>query len=207
MNNHPRNCGRCGNVCPSGICYRGRCYEPSAEPDVCIPGEAFRNGRFLNGSSDGWRADPNPSTKQPDFNVQFGAPDASTRDGYVALMTPVRDTVSYVGELVSEVRLCPGTSYDFRVLARLPRAAFWSHCAFQAVFGNRIVSLSALPAESADNGLAYGVSLAPYQAGEAGTYTTNKVYLGAEFRLRVICLNRIMNFGSVSLWGFSMYPA
>ncbi|KAK0664545.1 hypothetical protein QBC41DRAFT_380293 [Cercophora samala] len=35
LKSHPRNCGTCGNVCQSGYCYDGRCYEP--DPTTSLP--------------------------------------------------------------------------------------------------------------------------------------------------------------------------
>ncbi|KAK4204579.1 hypothetical protein QBC40DRAFT_216824 [Triangularia verruculosa] len=35
LKSHPQNCGTCGNVCQSGFCYDGRCYEP--EPTTSLP--------------------------------------------------------------------------------------------------------------------------------------------------------------------------
>ncbi|KAK4174304.1 hypothetical protein QBC36DRAFT_243675 [Triangularia setosa] len=57
LKSHPQNCGTCGNVCQSGYCYDGRCYEPdptTSQPPVppttsatptptgCWVGEAIR---------------------------------------------------------------------------------------------------------------------------------------------------------------------
>ncbi|KAK4663961.1 uncharacterized protein QC763_501310 [Podospora pseudopauciseta] len=35
LKSHPKNCGTCGNVCQSGYCYDGRCYEP--QPTSSLP--------------------------------------------------------------------------------------------------------------------------------------------------------------------------
>ncbi|KAK0710441.1 hypothetical protein B0T21DRAFT_404982 [Apiosordaria backusii] len=35
LKSHPRNCGTCGNVCQSGYCYDGQCWEP--EPTTSQP--------------------------------------------------------------------------------------------------------------------------------------------------------------------------
>ena len=53
-------------------------------------------------------------------------------------------------------------------------------------------------------------SIGPFQVGDPGTYTVNKVYLGAQFRLRVQFAGpqfRNIQPWPISLWGFSMYPA
>lgn len=41
---HPRNYGGCGNVCDSGYCWQGQCY--NLPPDVCVPVDGFMNGGF-----------------------------------------------------------------------------------------------------------------------------------------------------------------
>ncbi|KAK4105554.1 hypothetical protein N658DRAFT_556011 [Parathielavia hyrcaniae] len=66
LRNNPRNCGACGNVCDNGICYQGRCHKPSAEPNACVPGEAFYNGMFLNGDSNRLVSRPRLVLVRPD---------------------------------------------------------------------------------------------------------------------------------------------
>ena len=119
MSNNPHNCGTCGNVCASGFCYQGRCYDPPEEPDVCIPGEGFRNGRFLNGNSTGWTVDPTVPTRFTQFDVHLAIPDPKHKapDGYITLLFPVLGAPSlYNVDLISEVRLCPGVAYDLSVM-------------------------------------------------------------------------------------------
>lgn len=46
---HPRNCGSCGNVCASGYCFEGACYEPPTQvagAPVCYATDAVKNGGF-----------------------------------------------------------------------------------------------------------------------------------------------------------------
>ncbi|KAJ4297233.1 hypothetical protein N0V88_004151 [Collariella sp. IMI 366227] len=203
MNNHPRNCGRCGNVCASGFCYKGKCYDPPAEPEFCLPGETFTNGQFPNGNYAGWRAE---TTQNTDFTVEFGVPENGR---YVAKLTPARSTDGTKPiwtDLMTSVKLCPGTAYDLRLVMRRPNLIRYA-CAAIMMMGGRNVILNTVAVEGQGDGTGYGTRIAPFKFGDPGTYTTQKVYVGIDFHLRVMCLNHDNTLAPLAVWGFSMIPA
>lgn len=219
LSNNPRNCGACGNVCASGFCYQGRCYEPPEEPDVCIPGEAFRNGHFPNGNSTGWSAGPYPSTNPLDLDVSFGIrdPQNTASDPYIVQVTPSDAMIAnpfgaHAVDLVTELRVCPGVAYDMNILMRL--SAGWGSlpCLPGFLVAGQGVATTFGPAQQEAAGV-YQIKnngqIGPFQVGQEGTRTVNKVYLGVEFRMRVVCNGlRVTHVEKLptSFWGFTMYP-
>jgi hypothetical protein len=220
LNNNPNNCGACGKVCASGFCYQGRCYEPPEEPDVCIPGEAFRNGRFANGNSTGWSTSANVQTGVMDFDVAIGIPDPlkTSSAPYIIQVTPTDQTMQqphdlHMVDLVTELRVCPGVAYDFRALVRLNSFNIYPCAVGFMIGGQGFSSVYAAPSQPEAAGVRQvnnNGKIGPFQVGQAGTRTVNKVYLGVEFRMRVGCA--ALRYGTTkqeaaSIWGLTMYPA
>ncbi len=221
LSNNPNNCGACGNLCTSGFCYQGRCYDPPEEPDVCIPGEGFRNGRFLNGNKADWSIWSPPGLADlldsgvSQFNVSLAIPDPNhlAPDGYIIQLTNsgLSDyVVGQVVQLVAEVRLYPGVAYDFNAEIDMDSDTR-DHTLFGASLGGRSVSLetatrfNGLPASTMRSA---GGPIGPFQIGDPGTYTVNKVYLATQFNLTVLySTNRGNPPKPISLWSFSLSPA
>ena len=212
LSNNPSNCGACGNVCASGFCYQGRCYEPPEEPDFCIPGEGFRNGRFLNGNKADWSFSypsvpvDSPITAQR-FNVSLAVSDPNhlAADGYVIQLTDSGLSQIVQAEmaiLTAEVRLCPGVAYDFNALLNTD-SGDRAGMGYIATLGGRAFKLTSDGSSLRSAGGAIG----PFQVGDPGTYTVNKVYLATQFNLTVIYASlRAQPPKPISLWGFSLAP-
>ncbi len=120
---HPRNCGRCGNVCPSGYCYKGACFDPPPDADQCYPVNAISNGDFSNGIS-GWSvtsaqyaftwslvAGRSSSTRAVSMSPSQNGGYPESPDDYLMVKTTIR--------------LCPGVPYkiDFQIKASYD---FWA---------------------------------------------------------------------------------
>jgi hypothetical protein len=167
---HPRNCGRCGNVCASGYCYQGACFTPPAEPDRCYPVEAVQNGDFRAGTAP-WSVPANsvagdPSAIADIFGSQGGPPTA-------LLITTSR---FITGATISQtVRLCPGVQYqlDFQVWSTMPLP-------FSISLGGRVVASNA-QIQAPGAWLAQGpFDLPVLNSGDAGTAQGAKFFLETE---------------------------
>ncbi len=115
---HPRHCGNCNTICPSGYCYKGACFTPPDDTDQCYPVNAITNGDFLSGLT-GWTI---TGTDYPfTYNVGVGQ-NMFKRALY---MSPSQNGAVTGGFMESPydvltatttLRLCPGTAYklDFQ---------------------------------------------------------------------------------------------
>lgn len=107
MLTHPENCGKCGNKCESGYCWKGQCYTP--EPDACIPTETgLTNGDFS--SSDGWNIDDSDSKNA--FTSSYSASEGLSLVANVAATTDPFNAISTL-RYTQDFKLCPNTVYEF----------------------------------------------------------------------------------------------
>ncbi len=110
LHTHPRNCGRCGNVCASGYCYQGACFTPPANADKCYPVNALSNGDFTNGLT-GWSVADNSA-----FHSLTGITIGNEK-AIIVEVTLTNGLVEPTVTLKTTLRLCPGVQYklDFQV--------------------------------------------------------------------------------------------
>ncbi|OIW25577.1 hypothetical protein CONLIGDRAFT_684123 [Coniochaeta ligniaria NRRL 30616] len=161
---HPRNCGSCGNVCKSGYCWQGACYDPPAVPDVCYPVDGITNGDFSQ-STAGW------SVGYPAFGsiMAYAMPGSS---GATILFTLTAGTASFS----QDVKMCEGTDYELDFSAT--RQAASHSCSYTITLAGLSVASRSFT-NAALTKLAYGPFRVPtLQEGAAQTYK-NGVYLYA----------------------------
>jgi len=168
---HPRNCGRCGNVCKSGYCWQGACYDPPAEPDVCYPVEGIANGDFSSGLA-GW------GVGYPEWGsiMAFGL--GST--GATIMYTLGAGTASFS----QDVRLCEGTSYELDFSAT--RQAARKSCSFSIQIGELSIASRSFQ-NAALTTIAYGPYTVPaLKEGDPRTYMDG-AYLKAPLYIAITC--------------------
>ncbi|KAL1850140.1 hypothetical protein VTK73DRAFT_9749 [Phialemonium thermophilum] len=186
---HPRNCGGCGNVCASGYCYQGACFDPPAHPDHCYPVDAVQNGGFESGSAY-WSVSQASSSPLGSRTVLLGAPDVlGGRSTLVALIEGTR--LGVLGSTVTlsqTVHLCPGTQYVLDV------DAFWagSTCNYQAAVAGRVFASGALADPRNANSVGTWFSLGPVSLpvlneGDAGTSMAANFYMTAQLDFTLSC--------------------
>ncbi len=160
---HPRNCGSCGNVCSSLLCYQGACFTPPAKPDKCYPVNAITNGDFQSGTA-GWTVMLGRSAS---VETSVGAGQDSGKQALVLDFTNTNpsDTYPFRAAMVNTtLHLCPGVGYSLDLQGYATGGSI-----LHIEAGGRIVSLlDAVPGQS--TWLTMGPYTLPvFNAGDAGT--------------------------------------
>jgi hypothetical protein len=170
---HPRNCGSCGNVCKSGYCWQGACYEPPPVSDVCYPVDGITDGDFSSGLA-GW------SVGFPQWGSILAYGSALGDSGATIMFTLDAGTASFS----QDVRLCEGTDYELDFSAT--REGARKSCSFAIQIAGR--SVASRPFQNAaQTKIAYGPYTVPtLKEGDAQTYK-NGAYLNAPLSITVSC--------------------
>ncbi|KAK3307278.1 uncharacterized protein B0T15DRAFT_484445 [Chaetomium strumarium] len=173
---HPRNCGRCGNVCASGYCYQGACFTPPAVPDRCYPVEAVQNGDFGAGTTAPWSVPPDSVAGDLSGTALGNLPSSQGGPPTALIITSNPFVGAGAGMAISQtVRLCPGVQYqlDFQLWSTLPLPVSIS-------LGGRVVASDA-QIQSSGVWLAQGpFDLPVLNEGDAGTAAGAKFFLETE---------------------------
>lgn len=194
---HPRNCGRCGNVCSSGYCYQGTCWEPPAVIDRCYPTEGVTNGQFST-------------------NLNYSPWAITTVSGSVGLLPPI--LASRLGEpglylafqssgearISQSVHICPGTQYEISII--MGHLIGDGTCPTTITLGDRVIVRN-IPVVShrkfsvIEQPWGYGpFQAAPFNEGDAGTSKGDNLALNVQLTISVSCSSAYASFHSVSLY-------
>ncbi|SMR58426.1 unnamed protein product [Zymoseptoria tritici ST99CH_1E4] len=175
------NCGSCGNVCASGYCYKGQCYDPPA--DTCTTASGFSNGDFARGG-DGWT-----------FGTLTGVAFDPVADDTASLQIGFRSQLlkKLTRTFETEVEMCPGVEYDLTFLWR--RISGGDSCQMSLSFGDTQVFSGAVP-----DGQSWidpsSHSTGPFQVGQNGvrqSSTSKNIYV--KFSGAITCTNVAGGFG------------
>jgi hypothetical protein len=185
---HPRNCGRCGNVCASGYCYEGACFTPPADSDVCYPVGALQNGDFSNGSAS-WTLSDNHVPGVASTPLLGPAPAT-----FVQLVLLSSGTVS----ISQTVRMCSGVQYKLDFQAYANNAA----TTITVTLGGQLVSSSVFTNKW------YWVAQGPYtlpvfHTGDAGATQGDNHFLDVDLTISATYPSGFLNVAELS--AVSMY--
>ncbi len=192
---HPRNCGRCGNVCASGYCYQGACFTPPANADKCYPVNALTNGDFSNGLT-GW------STTSPTNVKAVSSVSTGPKIGEKSILTQAMflvgapDTSIPILTLTTTLRLCPGVQYkiDFQITALSDITKLSLSVGGKDIGVNEKVPISTFV------WLAKGpYTLPTFNKGDAGT-TEDGLFLDVELDIHLYGASLIANIGEVAVY-------
>ena len=200
---HPRNCGACGNVCASGYCYMGTCFDPPADSDQCYPVEGFTNGDFATQDLTGWSYTA----------TRFGSP-GSTFDNpfeFVGLGTVMQFPLNtndhynlqFTTVLWQDVHVCPGTAYELDFTSVYLGGGL---CNIRVMLGNRQLAYRDYPILDVLNpspNTPFGpYPVGPFGEGDPGTSAGDKSSLKLKFSVEVSC-----SPGGVAFLDFSLHAA
>ncbi|KAH8662393.1 hypothetical protein BX600DRAFT_498931 [Xylariales sp. PMI_506] len=108
--NHPRNCGSCGNVCASGYCYQGQCVTPPQ--GVCNPGNVITDGDFVNGTA-AWTVEPSTWDGSIGQGINYPATDIFPQfTHWTSLATVTMNYPTSTLALIQNITICPGHLYE-----------------------------------------------------------------------------------------------
>lgn len=204
LSSHPKNCGQCGRVSPSGYCVQGQPYTP---PAFCSRGNGFRNGNFKDGANS-WSASFSNSAGSA-FEVGFdgGAEDADRLDGILTIQAAARGFSSKAGaNLMTSVKTCPGLTYSLGFQIRRPYGT--TLCTFEVyVAGDRLANGN-VPRPT-DIGAGWqgisGVRVGPFFGERAGV-TVAGPELYADFSVQISCRSIFGTGDSIRVDQFSIVP-
>ncbi|KAH7304251.1 hypothetical protein B0I35DRAFT_516863 [Stachybotrys elegans] len=202
MRTNPFNCGRCGNVCESGFCYNGVCYDPPENPDRCYPRQGFENGdvKAAKGAL-GWSAEGATGDARAYFSVFDGA----AGDSYGSAADLPSGGFSAIS-LVQDVRVCAGTAYDFDFQTRRVRGD--GTCRYALSIGSRFITgWNNLPPTLATWNNVGPIRVNPFWLNQEGARQGSRHYLIAKFALHLQCDAGRSQWSGVRFDSFSLIPA
>jgi hypothetical protein len=200
LRNHPRNCGRCGNVCASGLCYMGVCYDPPANPDRCYPREAFENGDFQRGDGSAWRVESATIAGRTSLGVFDGA---SSPDPW-GMAADFPYGADHMVTLRQDVHVCAGQWYELNFKAR--RVSGDGTCQVYVTLGPRTIMSQNLGVSGAtwNNFGPYRVS--PLSLSEWGVFVGTRRYLTAQFAVTARCFGTRAKWSTIRMDSFTLAP-
>ncbi|KAF3224970.1 hypothetical protein TWF191_005818 [Orbilia oligospora] len=116
---NPNNCGSCGNVCASGFCFSGACYDPPANAPVCQPKEVIVNGNFDNGMSPWTGPDSTGHTSGQIVPDSRSPPDSPNSLQIVLPASELRYT--QFADIGQAIDICVNQRYRIRYFVRVER--------------------------------------------------------------------------------------
>ncbi|KAL6705225.1 hypothetical protein ACN47E_007185 [Coniothyrium glycines] len=173
---HPKNCGICGRVSPTGYCVGGQPYSP---PAFCSRGNGFRNGNFKDGKTDWSTFSGGAPNDALTVGNDAAAQDADMNSGLVSTQGGV--------DLRTRVKMCPGTAYKLSFQQRRVGGSFLRPCFYYvSLAGVQKASGLIVPPVTTPWMTVSDISAGPF-GGEGPGVSAVGPELWVDFELKFVC--------------------